>query len=217
MVTNFLSLIVLSISSVIIIINPLGILLVFVPLSDGMERDEKRQVAREACRIAFVILFVFTICGTWILQVFGISIGAFRIAGGILLFGIGMEMIYAKQSRTKVTATEKYESIDASDISVMPLAVPLIAGPGSITTVIVLANEALHYHILSIFVVIFSVALIILLTYIMLINADKIVEKVGQREHRVLNRLMGILLIAISVQFVITGLLSVFPILAGGV
>ncbi len=217
MLSNLLSLLILSISSLIILINPLGVLLMYVLLSEGMERDAKRQVAREACRIAFVILLVFTVCGTWILQVFGISIDAFRIAGGILLFGIGMEMVYAKQSRTKVTATEKYESIDASDIAVMPLAIPMIAGPGSITTVVVLANEALHYHVLSVIVVIISIVLIILLTYILLLNADKIVEKVGQREYRVINRLMGILLIAIAVQFVITGLISVFPILAGGV
>ena len=86
--------------------------------------------------------FSWHLPGTWILQLFGITLEAFRIAGGILLFGIGMEMVYAKTSRTKLTATEKYESRDTDDIAIMPIALPMIAGPGAITTTIVLMNEA---------------------------------------------------------------------------
>jgi len=150
-----------------------------------------------------------------ILQLFGISLEAFRIAGGILLFVIGMEMVYAKTSRSKMTATEKYEGIDAEDVSVMPLAIPMIAGPGGITTSIVLMNEAKGIGPLAYGVVIVSIVLTIGVTYYMMRNADYIVKRIGQREFRAVNRLMGMLLIAIAVQFVIIGLKTAFPTLAG--
>ncbi|HSQ93346.1 MAG TPA: MarC family protein, partial [Methanoregula sp.] len=156
------------------------------------------------------------VLGAWILQLFGITLEAFRIAGGILLFGIGMEMVYAKTSRTKLTATEKYESRDMEDIAVMPLAIPMIAGPGAITTTIVLMTEAIVLTPLAVGVVFFSIILSIVITYLMMRNSDYIMSKVGQREYRAINRLMGILLIAIAVQFVLTGIRTAFPLLAGG-
>jgi multiple antibiotic resistance protein len=156
------------------------------------------------------------VLGTWILQLFGITLEAFRIAGGILLFGIGMEMVYAKTSRTKLTATERYESRDMEDIGVMPIAIPMIAGPGAITTSIVLMNEALLISPLAIGVVLFSIILSIVITYYMMRNSDYIMSKIGQREYRAINRLMGMLLIAIAVQFVINGIWMAFPALKGG-
>jgi multiple antibiotic resistance protein len=215
MVGELLSFALLSFSSVFIIVNPLGATLIYVALTEDMEYSSKITVARESCRIALLVLLVFAIAGTWILTIFGITLEAFRIAGGILLFGIAMEMVYAKTSRTKMTATEKYESIDAADISVMPMAIPMIAGPGSITTVVVLTNEALRYSILTVGLVIGAVAVTILITYLLLVNAEAIVARIGQREYRVINRLMGILLMAIAVQFVLNGLSSAFPLLIG--
>jgi multiple antibiotic resistance protein len=215
MVGELLSFALLSLSSVFIIVNPFGATLIYVALTEDMEYSTKIMVAKESCRIAFLVLLVFAIAGTWILTLFGITLEAFRIAGGILLFGIAMEMVYAKTSRTKMTATEKYESIDAADVSVMPMAIPMIAGPGSITTVVVLTNEALQYSLLSVGLVIGAVTITILTTYLLLVNAESIVAKIGQREYRVINRLMGILLMAIAVQFVLNGLSSAFPLLTG--
>jgi len=173
-------------------------------------------IARDSCRFALFILLFVAVLGAWILQIFGISLEAFRIAGGILLFGIGMEMVYAKTSRTKLTATEKYESRDMEDIAVMPLAIPMIAGPGAITTTIVLMNEAITLTLLAAGVVFISIILSIVITYYMMRNSDYIMSKVGQREYRAINRLMGMLLIAIAVQFVLTGIRTAFPLLAGG-
>jgi multiple antibiotic resistance protein len=215
MVPDIASFALLSLTSVLIIVNPIGAMLVYVTLTDGLEAALKKAVAKESCTVAFAILLIFSIAGTWILQIFGITLDAFRIGGGILLFGIGMEMVYAKVSRTKLTATEKYESIDAEGISVMPLATPIIAGPGSITTVVVLANEAISIHVLSVLVVIGAAAITIGLTYLILSNADRLTSHIGEREYRVTNRLMGILLIAIAVQFVITGIQGAFPALMG--
>ena len=127
-----------------------------------------------------------------------------------------MEMVYAKTSRTKLTATEKYESTDMEDIAMMPIAIPMIAGPGAITTTIVLMNEAIPLSPLAVGVVFASIILSIVITYFMMKNSDYIMSKVGQREYRAINRLMGMLLIAIAVQFVLTGIRSAFPLLAGG-
>jgi multiple antibiotic resistance protein len=216
MTGDVLSFALLSISSILIIVNPLGATLIYVSLTTNLDRSAKDAVARDACRFAFLILLIVALIGVWILQLFGITLEAFRIAGGILLFGIGMEMVYAKTSRTKLTATEKYESRDTDDISIMPLAIPMIAGPGAITTTIVLMNEATTMTPVAIVIVLVSIAIAIVLTYYMMRNSDYIMTRIGQREYRAINRLMGMLLIAIAVQFVINGIRLAFPLLSGG-
>jgi len=216
MAGDVLSFVLLSLSSVIIIINPLGATLIYVSFTTAMDRPARDAIAKDACRYALIILLTVAVLGTWILQLFGITLEAFRIAGGILLFGIGMEMVYAKTSRTKLTATEKYESRDEEDVAMMPLAIPMIAGPGAITTTIVLMNEAVTITPVAIGVVFFSIIISIAITYAMMMNSDYIMKKIGQREYRAINRLLGMLLIAIAVQFVINGIRLAFPILAGG-
>jgi multiple antibiotic resistance protein len=216
MAGDVLSFALLAISSILIIVNPLGATLIYVSLTSNLDKPMRDSIARDSCRFAIFILLFVAVLGAWILQLFGISLEAFRIAGGILLFGIGMEMVYAKTSRTKLTATEKYESQDMQDIAIMPLAIPMIAGPGAITTTIVLMNEAIGLTPLAVFVVFLSVILSIVITYYMMRNSDYIMSKIGQREYRAINRLMGMLLIAIAVQFVLTGIRTAFPLLAGG-
>ncbi|MFA5331506.1 MAG: NAAT family transporter [Methanoregula sp.] len=215
MAGDLLSFTLLCLSSVLIITNPLGATLTYISLTTNLEKEIKKQIVRDSCTLALVILVFTGLLGTLILQVFGITLEAFRIAGGILLFGIGMEMVYAKTSRTKMTATEKYESQDTEDIAVMPLAIPMIAGPGAITTMIVLTNEAAGMSIFAEVVIFVSVLVAIGITYYMMRNADYIMQRIGQRQYRVINRLLGILLIAIAVQFVITGIKLAFPVMGG--
>jgi multiple antibiotic resistance protein len=216
MAGDVLSFALLSLSSIIIIVNPLGATLIYVSLTSSMDEHTRNSIAKDSCRFALLILLIVALIGTWVLQVFGISLEAFRIAGGILLFGIGMEMVYAKTSRTKLTATEKYESRDTDDISVMPLAIPMIAGPGAITTTIVLMNEASVITPVAIVIVLFSILISIVVTYYMMRNSDYIMSRIGQRGYRAINRLMGMLLIAIAVQFVINGIRLAFPLFTGG-
>lgn len=216
MAGDVLSFALLSLSSIIIIVNPLGATLIYVSLTSSMDEHTRNSIAKDSCRFALLILLIVALIGTWVLQVFGISLEAFRIAGGILLFGIGMEMVYAKTSRTKLTATEKYESRDTDDISVMPLAIPMIAGPGAITTTIVLMNEASVITPVAIVIVLFSILISIVVTYYMMRNSDYITSRIGQRGYRAINRLMGMLLIAIAVQFVINGIRLAFPLFTGG-
>jgi len=205
----------LALSSIIIIVNPLGATLIYVSLTTSLDRAQKDVIAKDSCRFALIVLLIVAVLGAWILQLFGITLEAFRIAGGILLFGIGMEMVYAKTSRTKLTATEKYESRDTDDVAIMPIAIPMIAGPGAITTTIVMMNEAQALTPVAIAVVIISIVLSIAITYVMMKNSDYIMTKVGQREYRAINRLMGMLLIAIAVQFIINGMKIAFPLLGG--
>jgi multiple antibiotic resistance protein len=213
---DLLSFALLSFSSIIIVVNPLAATLIFVSLTGTMDRETKLKVARDSSEFALIILLIFTFLGGWILQLFGISIEAFRIAGGILLFGIGMDMVYAKTSRTQMTATEKYERQDADDIAIMPLAIPMIAGPGAITSVIVLMNEATTMGIAAIAIVPLAAITAVGINYSMMRHSDIIVQRVGQREYRAVNRLMGMLLIAIAVQFIIIGVQTAFPVLTGG-
>jgi multiple antibiotic resistance protein len=220
MTEDFLTFTLFALSSVLIIVNPLGATLVFVSLTSSLERSARDTIARDACRFAIVILLCAALFGSSILHLLDIDLYAFRIAGGILLFGIGMEMVYAKTSRTKLTATEKYESTDMEDTAMMPLAIPMIAGPGAITTSIVLMNQAGTESnipgLVAIAVVLISIVISIIVTYFMMRNSEYIMKRIGQREFRVINRLMGMLLIAIAVQLVITGIKAGFPVLTGG-
>jgi multiple antibiotic resistance protein len=205
----------LTFSSIIIIVNPFTATLTFVSLTEHLNPEGKRKVARDSTRYSLLILLIFAFLGALILQLFGISLEAFRIAGGILLFGIGMEMVYARTSRTKLTATEKYENKDSEDIAMIPMAFPMITGPGALTTTLVLMNETAGLP-LNIAIIIAAILTAIVITYLMMINSDAIVARIGQREYRAINRLMGMLLIAIAVQFVITGIKIAFPVLTGG-
>ena len=216
MAGDLLSFTLLTFSSILIIVNPLGATLVYVSLTTGLDKPARDTIARDSCRFALLILLFVAVLGAWILQLFGIGLEAFRIAGGILLFGIGMEMVYARTSRTKLTATEKYESRENDDVAIMPLAIPMIAGPGAITTTIVMMNEAIVMTPIAIAVVFIAIAVSIVMTYYMMRNSDYIIKRVGQREYRAINRLMGMLLIAIAVQFVINGIKLAFPLLTGG-
>ena len=216
MTGDILSFTLLTLSSILIIVNPLSATLIYVSLTSDLKPPARLTIAKDSCRFALLILLFTALLGTWILQLFGISLEAFRIAGGILLFGIGMEMVYAKVSRTKLTATEKYESREKDDVAIMPLAIPMIAGPGAITTTIVMMNEAIGMTLFAIGVVLVSIMFSIGVTYYMMRNSDYIMKRIGQREYRAINRLMGMLLIAIAVQFVINGIKLAFPLLTGG-
>lgn len=212
---DLLSFALLSFSSIIIVVNPLAATLIFVSLTGTMDGAAKLKVARDASQFALIILLIFAIAGGWILQLFGISIEAFRIAGGLLLFGIGMDMVYAKTSRTKMTATEKYEGQETDDVAITPLAIPMITGPGAIASVIVLMNEAMSMSIAAIAIVPLAAGAAIGITYYMMQRSEIIVQRIGQREFRAVNRLMGILLIAIAIQFILIGIRAAFPILTG--
>nr|WP_319537501.1 MarC family protein [uncultured Methanospirillum sp.] len=216
MADDLISLTLFTLSSILIVVDPIGAMLVYNSLTGHMDQANRKRVAVSACRLSTVVLLFFTIFGSSLLSLFGITIEAFTIAGGVLLFGIGMEIVYAKTSRARMTEAEKHESSDADEISSMPLAFPMIAGPGTITTVIVLSKNApLMSEPVHLGIILGSILVTMVLTWLLLVSSDKFTNRIGQREYRVVSRLMGILLMAIAVQFLINGISHAFPSLVG--
>jgi multiple antibiotic resistance protein len=195
----------LSFSSVFILIDPITVTLVYVALTKGVDRTKQREIARDATVYALAILLIFALGGYGILQLFGISLAALRIGGGILLFLIGIEMVYARMSYTKRPAAEKAEDY-AEDISITPLAIPIIAGPGAITTVVVLTGEALGLGLGGVAIVVAAILVVIGVVYYAMLNSHFITGGIREKEFRVVNRVLGLLLLAIGVQFIIDGI-----------
>ena len=198
--------------SLIVIINPVMVTSVFITLTSNATAQAKRAIIRKTTIIAFVVLLVFAISGTLIFKFFSITIGAFQIAGGIILFSVAMGMLHATASRTRQTPEEMDEAMGRDDIAVVPLAIPMVSGPGAITTVIVLSGEARAIPNMAILFLAIVVAMVIV--FVMLRNATRIQKHLGPSGLNITTRLMGLVLAAIAVQFVIRGVESVLPELA---
>ena len=198
--------------SLIVIINPVMVTSVFITLTANATPQAKRAIVRKTTLIAFAVLLVFAISGTLIFRFFSITIGAFQIAGGIILFSVAMGMLHAQAPRTQHTPEEMEEAMRRDDIAVVPLAIPMISGPGAITTVIVLAGEARAS--LNMTVLFLAIVVAVAVVFVMLRNAARIQKFLGPSGLNITTRLMGMVLAAIAVQFVIHGVESVLPELA---
>jgi multiple antibiotic resistance protein len=196
-------------SSLIVIINPVMVTSVFITLTANATPRAKRAIIQKTTIIAFLVLLVFAISGTLVFKFFSITIGAFQIAGGIILFSVAMGMLHATASRTKQTPEEMDEAMSRDDIAVVPLAIPIVSGPGAITTVIVLSGEARAIPSMAILFLAIVGAMVIV--FAMLRNAARIQRYLGPSGLNITTRLMGLVLAAIAVQFVIRGVESVLP------
>lgn len=166
-----------------------------------------------ASLIAFVVLSVFAAAGGAIFRLLHVSLGAFRIAGGLLLFLLAVDMLRAQRSRQRTSPEEEAEAADTEDVSVFPLAIPMLAGPGATSAVMVLMTHAEQaWQTGTIFA---SIAVTAALTYGILRFASNIGERVGQTGLNVLQRIMGLVLAAIAMQFVVDGIGTVLPSLVG--
>jgi multiple antibiotic resistance protein len=179
----------------------------FVALTAGMSRGERAQIGIQATITSFLILLLFAVAGTAILRTFGITIHAFRIAGGLLLFHIAFEMIFEKRSERKTVAARRAMTVDEiRHIAIFPLAIPLIAGPGAISATILLSgtfSSALERAAL-----IAIIAAILGITFIVFRLAERIEALLGVTGRIVLTRLLGVILAALAVQFVADGVLA---------
>jgi multiple antibiotic resistance protein len=206
---------ILSFSSLFAVVDPLGVIPFFSGLTAGLDRSRKRRVLIKSLIVAFCVLAVFTAVGHQLLHVFGITVNAFRIAGGVIFFGIGMDMLQSQPRRWRTGIRRAYakdvemnEDVDEDDDpSVTPLAIPMLAGPGSITTVMVLTPQAPGH--LGIPLVLAAVAAILLLTGGILMGADAILARLGRTGMRIIEKLMGLLVTVIAVQLMIDGLTPV--------
>ncbi|MGQ3489280.1 MarC family protein [Roseovarius pacificus] len=188
-----------------VIIDPIGMTPIFVALTQGMNTAKRRAIALRACVTSALILIVFAAFGEAVLGFIGISMPAFRIAGGILLFITALDMLFERRSkRRKSQADEAEEEDDNDDPSIFPLSIPLIAGPGSITSVILLAGQNPGLEGMAwVSGVMLLVVLIVLILFLMAGLLERALGRVGIN---VVTRLLGMLLAALAVQFVLDGL-----------
>ncbi|MWD26103.1 NAAT family transporter [Aquicoccus sp. SCR17] len=185
-----------------VVIDPVGLSPLFVALTPGMTQPERRVIGLRACGIALALLFVFTLFGEAVLDFVGISMPAFRIAGGILLFLTALDMLFERRTKRRENQAEEEE--DRPDPSVFPLAIPLIAGPGAIASVILLSGQRPGIEGLAL---VMGVALaVVALVFVMFLLSGLLERALGRVGINVVTRLLGMLLAALSVQFVLDGL-----------
>ncbi len=200
-----------ALSSLFAVIDPLGVIPFFSGLTQHMDRRRKRNTLIKSLVTAFAVLAVFTFLGPQLLAVFGITVDAFRIAGGVIFFGIGLDMLQSRPRRwrTGINRAMAEDTImhqgdeEEDDPAIAPLGIPMIAGPGSITTVMVLTPQAPSHQ--GGLLVMAAVAAILVLTGGILMGTDALLARLGHTGLRIIEKLMGLLLTVIAVQLVIDG------------
>ncbi len=176
---------------------------IFLTLTRGMERQKVRHTALKSCLTAMAVLSVFTLFGNNILTFFGITVAAFQVAGGIILFFIGFAMIRIIRARVITTPEEEDESEKKEDISIVPMAVPILAGPASITTVMVLSSRMPGWE--AKIVVLVGSLLTMIIAFLLLSFAENVQRIFGRTGMNILERVMGLILCVMAAQFVIDG------------
>ena len=194
---------VLCLSTLLTLINPLGIAPIFVVMTERFSKHEKIQIAKKGITTGTITLLVFTVLGSIIFNLYGITIEAFQIMGGILFFRSGLRMLEAQVGRSRTTDTEIEEFIESDEIAISPIGVPLIAGPGAITGVMLLSGKA--PSTISIGTLLVAIIITMIIFYFILRAGDQVGKKIGVTGMRVIQRIMGLILMVIAVQFVING------------
>ncbi len=202
--------------AIFVILNPFSAASSFLSLTANQSDETQMQIAKRACITAFVVLLTFAVAGHLIFQVFQITISAFRIAGGIIMFSIGLEKLKLQPLRIEQTEEEMEESLHKTDVAIVPLGLPILSGPGAITTVMVLMAEinwksSTLIGTLQMAGLVFSCALSIVLIYFILINSRKLLDILKVTGVGVMTRIMGLILTVIATQFVINGVRDLLP------
>jgi multiple antibiotic resistance protein len=190
---------VVAISSIVAVMNPISTIAVFSTLTEDLELEVQRKIALKAAKISLAVLIFFAISGQLIFQVFNLKVYSFQIAGGILLISFALKMLSEKKVYTS----------DREDVSIIPLAFPLTAGIGTITTVILLFSES--NSLLEAAFVFLAIAIGIVISYFGMIYSPKLFKVLGHDGLHVMSTLMAIIVLAIAVQFIINGIIAVIP------
>lgn len=209
---TFYSFFLVAFSAIFTIVNPLGAVPVFLAMTAQDPEAKRRDMARRAAVISFAVMLLCAAVGGFIFRFFGITLPALKIAGGCLLFFIALDMLNARQSRAKGTAEEAQEGVEKDDIAVFPLAIPLLSGPGAIVTIFLLVEKAkTPWEDTALYL---SVTVTAVITYFILREAGRLVRFMGRIGMNVFSRLMGLVLAAVAVQFIIDGVKEALPGLA---
>lgn len=192
----------LSFTSFFTLINPIGVMPVFMTMTAELDERARNKTAKKAVIVAFLTLLLFALSGQLLFNFFGISVNSFRIAGGIIFFYMGQDMLQARLSPMKLGNDEVKKYI--SDISITPLAIPMLSGPGSITNAIVLMQDASSLQLKLTLIVV--IAVVCALCFVVLWGSTKIIDLLGPTGNKVLMRLMGLIVMVIAVEFFFSGL-----------
>ena len=212
--SNIVTSFILNFTAFFAIMNPLANTAIFMSFTENDDNETKKILAKKSLLTAFIVIAIFSVGGKYIFDFFGISLAAFRLTGGILVTSIGFNMLHGHKSAINTPNSSDKESAMAAKLSiaVSPLAVPLFAGPGAITTAM---NAVATGGVISVGVILSSFGLLCLITYVMFLYGSKIMFFMGKNGINVVTRLMGLMLSVMGVQIFITGLTSVVKTLKG--
>jgi len=193
-----------------VVIDPIGLAAIFASLTRNETQSHRDHMAFRGVLLSAIILYLFYFAGDVMLRALGIEIAAFRIGGGALLFLLAIDMVFARQSGLRSTTSEEQAEAEArQDISVFPLAFPLIAGPGALTTVLLMTGgshgAAASGALLGI------MGVVLLITWVMLVYAQKVYHLLGETGTNMVSRVLGVVLAALAVQYVVDGIRAAFP------
>jgi multiple antibiotic resistance protein len=200
-----------SLIVMLVVVDPIGLTPIFAALTHGESAAARRKMALRGTLIAAVILVVFALTGDRLLRLLGIGMPAFQIAGGVLLFLLAVDMVFARHSGLRsTTEREQKEAETKKDISVFPLAIPLIAGPGALTTVLLMVGE--QGSAPAVLAAVLGVLLVVLMITLMaLLLSERIMAILGETGTNVISRVLGVILAALAVQFVLDGWMASLP------
>jgi MarC family membrane protein len=194
----------IAFTSIFFLVDPIAAVPAFLAMAPECDAKKRRGMAKRAALTCFIVLASFALAGGLIFKLFGITLPAFKIAGGIILVLIGLDMLQARRSQTQETPGETAEGAEREDVGIIPLGVPMLAGPGSISTVMVLMSESTRWwQAMPVFL---AIAVTALASYWVLAGAGRVRGYLGETGIRILMRMMGLMLTAIAVQFVLNGL-----------
>jgi len=202
---------VVALSSIFFLVDPFAAIPAFLVMTADASPTSRRHMAARASWTCFIVLSGFGLMGSWIFRAFGITLPAFEIAGGLILLLIGIDMLQARRSKTQEVAPDMREGLEKEDVGITPLGIPMLAGPGAISTVMVLLGPSPRiWQAIPVFV---AIAVTSFASYLVLAGAERLRRQLGETGIRILMRLMGLLLTAIAVQFFLNGLqhLGVIP------
>jgi multiple antibiotic resistance protein len=198
--------------SLFVTLDPIGNVPIFLTITPHNSEAERAAMVTRAVLVVFGVLVLFALCGNLIFRLFGVTIEAFRIVAGLLLLKIAFDMMEAKPARVRHTPEEDAEGAQRHDVAIIPLAIPLLSGPGSISNVIALTGQATKSpKVLTAFsLLLLAIALNALIAFVSLRSATAITRLLKESGMRILTRVMGLILAAIAVQFVLTGIKDAF-------
>jgi multiple antibiotic resistance protein len=197
---------VLALSSIFFLVDPFAAIPAFLAITESADAGRRKRMARKGALTCFIVLTTFAVGGQYIFQMFGIKLPAFEVAGGLILLLIGLDMLEAKRSPTQETHGDTEEATAKEDAGIVPLGIPMLAGPGAISSVMVLVGQVPSLWHWEMGAILGSIALTSLISYWVLAGASQVRRVMGETGIRILVRIMGLLLVALAMQFFVNGL-----------